>query len=207
MRMRLRPARSWPMQASNPDRAAGHATIAISLPFHLPASLQTERTSCPATSDRLFERLAANRLRPTQVATGLVVPLTGLLSLLDLVVVAEVEPLQTSARITHLEIGRVAIVSRCDVVGDVAELSAVGSVEGTAQFGLPLERCLRHQRDYSKQMFGCRRRKAQPIFCRRRHQLTGHHQQRSECLLRSSPARCIFWTRAAATMETCSAAP
>jgi hypothetical protein len=56
----------------------------------------------------------------------------------------EVEPLQASARITHLEIGRVAIVSRCDVVGDVAELSAVGSVEGTAQFGLPLERCLRH---------------------------------------------------------------
>ena len=72
-------------------------------------------------------------------------PLTGMLSLLDLVVVAEVEPLQTSARITHLdEIGRVAIVSRCDVVGDVAKLSAVGSVEGTAQFGLPLERCLRH---------------------------------------------------------------
>jgi ATP-dependent DNA ligase len=31
------------------------------------------------------------------------VPLTGLLSLLDLVVVAEVEPLQTSARITHLD--------------------------------------------------------------------------------------------------------
>ena len=90
------------------------------------------------------ERLAANLLRPTQVATGRVVPLTGLLSLLDLVVVAEVEPLQTFARITHLEIGRMAIVSRCDVVGDVAELSAVGSVEGTAQFGLPLERCLRH---------------------------------------------------------------
>ena len=90
------------------------------------------------------ERLAANLRRPTQVATGRVVPLTGLLSLLDLVVVAEVEPLQTSARITHLEIGRVAIVSRCDEVGDVAELSVVGSVEGTAQFGLPLERCLRH---------------------------------------------------------------
>jgi hypothetical protein len=35
------------------------------------------------------------------------VPLTGLLSLLDLVVVTEVEPLQASARITHLEIGRV----------------------------------------------------------------------------------------------------
>jgi hypothetical protein len=121
-------------------------------------------------SHQRSSRLAANRLRPTQVATGLVVPLTGLLSLRDLVVVAEVEPLQTSARITHLEIGRVAIVSRCDVVGDVAELSAVGSVEGTAQFGLPLERCLRHWRDYSKQMFGCRRRKAQPIFCRRRHQ-------------------------------------
>src|SRR5215471_15925011 len=151
MRMRLRPARSWPMQASNPDRAAGHATIAISLPFHLPASLQTERTSCPATSDRLFERLAANRLRPTQVATGLVVPLTGLLSLLDLVVVAEVEPLQTSARITHLKIGRVAIVSRCDVVSDVANLSVVGSVEGTAQFGLPLERCLRH---FKPRLFG-----------------------------------------------------
>jgi hypothetical protein len=43
---------------------------------------------------------------------------------------AEVEPLQTSARITHLETGSVAIVSRCDVVGDVAELSVVGSVKG-----------------------------------------------------------------------------
>src|SRR5262245_35128399 len=96
-----------------------------------------------------WRRLAANLLRTTQVATGRIVPLTSLLSLLDLVVVAEVEPLQTSARITHLEIGRVAIVSRCDVVGDVAELSVVGSVEGTAQFGLPLERCLRHWRDYS----------------------------------------------------------
>jgi hypothetical protein len=46
------------------------------------------------------------------VATGRVVPLTGLLSLLYLVVVAEVEPLQTPARITHLEIGRMAIVSK-----------------------------------------------------------------------------------------------
>src|SRR5262245_5629829 len=73
-------------------------------------------------------------------------PLTGLLSLLDLVVVAEVEPLQTSTRITHLEIGRVAIVSRCDVVGDVAELSVVSSVIGTAQLGLPFERCLSHER-------------------------------------------------------------
>jgi hypothetical protein len=97
-------------------------------------------------SHQRWERLAANLLRPAQVATGRVMPLTGLLSLLDLVVVAEVEPLQTSARITHLEIGRVAIVSRCDVVGDVAELSVVGSVffKGTAQLGLPLERCLRH---------------------------------------------------------------
>jgi len=34
-------------------------------------------------------------------------PLTRLLSLLDLVVVAEVEPLQTSARITHPEVGGV----------------------------------------------------------------------------------------------------
>jgi hypothetical protein len=83
------------------------------------------------------------------------VPLTGLLGLLDLVVVAEVEPLQTSAQITHLEIGRVAIVSRCDVIGDFADLSMVGSVEGTAQFGLPLERCLRHYRDYSNHnLFG-----------------------------------------------------
>jgi len=96
--------------------------------------MSQQRSSC----------LAANLLRLTQVATGRVVPLTGLLSLLDLVIVAEVEPLQTFARITYLEIGRVAIVSRCDVVGDVAELSAVGSVEGTAQFGFPLERCLRH---------------------------------------------------------------
>src|SRR5262249_40854548 len=43
----------------------------------------------------LRQRLTANLLRPSQVATGRIVPLTGLLGLLDLVVVAEVEPLQT----------------------------------------------------------------------------------------------------------------
>src|SRR5262249_7509220 len=47
--------------------------------------------------------LAANLLRTTQVATGRIVPLTGLLSLPDLGVVAGVEPLQTSARITPLD--------------------------------------------------------------------------------------------------------
>jgi hypothetical protein len=60
--------------------------------------------------------LVGNPLRLTQIATGLVVPLTGLLSLLDFD--------HTATRFTHLQIGRVAIVSGCDVVGDVAELGA-----------------------------------------------------------------------------------
>jgi hypothetical protein len=87
---------------------------------------------------------ALNGFRPTQVATGRIVPLTGLLSLLDLVVVAEIEPLQTSILTTDLKIGRMAVVSRYDVVGDFADLGVEGTVEGAAQVGLPLERCLRH---------------------------------------------------------------
>jgi hypothetical protein len=79
-----------------------------------------------------------NPLRLTQIATGLVVPLTGLLSLLDFDLVTEVEPFHTVTRTTHLKIGRVAIVSGCDVVGDdVAELGAKGTVGGlrpTLQF-------------------------------------------------------------------------
>src|SRR5262249_58564245 len=70
----------------------------------------------------LRQRLAANLLRPSQVATGRIVPLTGLLGLLDLVVVAEVEPLQTSGRITHLDIGREAKFSRREVRGEDTEL-------------------------------------------------------------------------------------
>src|SRR5262249_61131897 len=47
-------------------------------------------------------------------------------------------------------------------------------------------------------------RDVQAIFCRRRHQLTGHHQQRSECLLRSSLVQMHFLDRVA---ETCLSAP
>jgi hypothetical protein len=43
------------------------------------------------------------------------VPLTGPLSLLDLDIVSEVEPFQTTTRTTDLDVGWVAIVSRCDV--------------------------------------------------------------------------------------------
>src|SRR5262245_32930367 len=88
--------------------------------------------------------LVGNPLRPTQVATSRVVPLTGLLSLLDFDVVTEVEPFQSPARTMHVNIGRVAVVSSYDVVGDVAELGAEGTVGGTAQFGCPHESCLRH---------------------------------------------------------------
>jgi hypothetical protein len=49
-----------------------------------------------------------NPLSPTQIATGRVGPLTGLLSLLDFDVVAEVEPFETTAWTMHLDIGRVA---------------------------------------------------------------------------------------------------
>ena len=65
-------------------------------------------------------RLASNLLRPTQIATGPVVPLTGPPRLLDFGVVSEVEPFQTTTRTTHLEVGWVPIVLRCDVVGAFA---------------------------------------------------------------------------------------
>src|SRR6516225_11109905 len=83
-------------------------------------------------------RLAGNLLRPTQIATCPVVPLTGPLSLLDFGVVPEVEPFQTTTRTNHLEVGWVAIVSRCDVVGDVRDLSAEGVVEGLSRPSLAL---------------------------------------------------------------------
>jgi len=96
--------------------------------------------SCGA-DPRIRSRLSAgNALRLTQVATGRVVPFTGL----HLDVESEVEPFQTAARTTYLEIGRVAIGSGYDVVDDAAELGAEGAVEGTARFGLPHERRLRH---------------------------------------------------------------
>ena len=65
-------------------------------------------------------------------------PLTGLLSLLDFDVVPEVEPFQTAAQPMHLDVGRAAIVSRCDVVGDVRDLSAEGVVEGLSRPSLAL---------------------------------------------------------------------
>src|SRR5262249_21816176 len=79
-----------------------------------------------------------------QVAAGRVMPLAGLLGLLDFGVVPEVEPFQIAARSMHLKIGRVAIVSGCDVVGDVAQLSVEGTVGSTAEFSLPHEGSLRH---------------------------------------------------------------
>jgi xanthine dehydrogenase molybdopterin-binding subunit B len=54
------------------------------------------------------------------------VPLTGLLSLFDFGVVTEVQPFQTTARTTRLDIGWIAIVARCDAVRDVAKLGAEG---------------------------------------------------------------------------------
>ena len=65
-------------------------------------------TSSFLTRDELA-LLASNLLRPTKIATGPIVPLTGPLSLLDFGVVSEVEPFQTTTRTTHLEVGWVAI--------------------------------------------------------------------------------------------------
>src|SRR5215472_7302700 len=86
--------------------------------------------------------LLDNFLRPAQVATGRVVPLAGLLRLLDFDVITEVEPFEITAPITHLDVGRVAISLRCDVIGGIRDLSAKRSVEGV--IGLPHERCPRH---------------------------------------------------------------
>jgi hypothetical protein len=66
-----------------------------------------------------------NLLRFTQIATARVVLFTGFLSFLDFDVVSEVEPFQTAARTTHLNIGWVAVVSGYDAVSDeVTELGA-----------------------------------------------------------------------------------
>ena len=86
--------------------------------------------------------LLDNLLRPAQVATGRVVPLTGPLSLLEFDVVSEVEPSEITAPITHLNVGRVAVVSKCDVVGGIRDLSAEAGVEGV--IGLPHQRCPAH---------------------------------------------------------------
>src|ERR1700730_2230947 len=88
--------------------------------------------------------LADNPLRLTQVATGPVVPLTSLLSLFEFDVGSQVQPFQTAARTADLDVGWVAVASSYGVVSDAAELGAEGAVGGTAQFGLPHERCLRH---------------------------------------------------------------
>ena len=69
-------------------------------------------------------------------------PLTGPLSLLDFDVVSEVEPFQTTTRITRLDMGWVALVLSCDVVGNVRDLSAEGVVEGV--IGLPQQRFPTH---------------------------------------------------------------
>src|SRR6202035_1692924 len=88
--------------------------------------------------------LADNPLRLTQVATGPVVPLTSLLSLFEFDVGSQVQPFQTATRTAHLDVGWAAVASSYGVVSDAAELGAEGAVGGTAQFGLPHERCLRH---------------------------------------------------------------
>src|SRR6516165_3389576 len=88
--------------------------------------------------------LVGNLLCLAQVATGRVVPFTGLLSLLDFDVESEVEPFQTAARTLHLKVGRVAIGFGYGVVSDAAKLGTEGTVESTVRFGLPHERCLGH---------------------------------------------------------------
>src|SRR3984893_2543762 len=88
--------------------------------------------------------LADNPLRLTQVATGPAVPPTSLLSLFEFDVGSQVQPFQTAARTAHLDVGWVAVASSYGVVSDGAELGAEGAVGGTAQFGLPHERRLRH---------------------------------------------------------------
>jgi len=75
-------------------------------------------------------RLAGDLLRPTQIATGPVVPLAGVLGLFHFGVVPEVKSFQPTTRITRLDAGWVAIVLSCDVVGNVRDLSAEGVVEG-----------------------------------------------------------------------------
>jgi hypothetical protein len=79
-----------------------------------------------------IEALLAARtlLRPAKIATGRVVPLAGVLGLFHFGVVPEVEPFQLPTRITRLDMGWVAIVLSCDVVGNVRDLSAEGVVEG-----------------------------------------------------------------------------
>jgi hypothetical protein len=84
--------------------------------------------------------LADSLLRPAQVATGRIVPLARLPSLLDFDVETEVEPFQTAAWHMHLDVGRAAIVTKCDVVGDVAELSVEGTVREHCRVQLSTQR-------------------------------------------------------------------
>jgi hypothetical protein len=79
--------------------------------------------------------------------------LAGALSLIHRDMESEVEPFETTAPIADLNVGRVAIGSSYDVISDeVAELGAEGTVEGSARFGLPHERLLRHsQRSVSRE--------------------------------------------------------
>src|ERR1700721_4264441 len=102
--------------------------------------------TCPLYAKRAAEwrLLADNPPRLTKVATGPVVPLTSLLSLFEFDVGSQVQPFQTAARTAHLDVGWVAVASSYGVVSDAAELGDEGAVGGTAQFGLPHERCLRH---------------------------------------------------------------
>jgi hypothetical protein len=91
-----------------------------------------------------IETLLAARdlLRPAQIATGRAVPLAGVLGLFHFSVVAGVKPFQPTTRITRLDVGWLAIVLSCDVVGNVRDLSAEGLVEGI--IGRPHQRSLGH---------------------------------------------------------------
>src|ERR1700686_2766427 len=75
---------------------------------------------------------------------GRQVRLRSLLSLFGFDVGSQIQPFKTEARTPHLDVGWVAVASSYGVVSDGAELGAKGAVGGTAQFGLPHERCLRH---------------------------------------------------------------
>src|ERR1700730_294937 len=71
--------------------------------------------------------------------------LAGALSVFDIDVASEIEPFEATARTAHLNVGWVAIDFRHDVISDeVAELGSERTIAGSAQFGPPHERRLRH---------------------------------------------------------------
>jgi hypothetical protein len=90
----------------------------------------------------MIDLLVGNLLRLAQVAAGVVVPFTGLLSLLDFDVQSQVEPFQAAARTMHFKRGKITIHSKTDVIDQVRDLRAESSVGNIID--PPHQRCLRH---------------------------------------------------------------